>query len=220
MRAPVVLVTDPRYGLEHTAQVIRWAAAALGPRRLLVQLRDKASNQGDLSVMARALREVTREAGALLVLNGDARLAHAVGADGLHLPSAAPDGTASLASRVADARALLGDGAIITAAAHDDEAVRTADRAGATAVLVSPVFATPGKAPARGVAAIASARAIVDASRRVPALLVYALGGITAGTASACYEAGADGVAAIRSLHDAAGEPGVTAATLALAERP
>ncbi len=219
MTPRVILVTDPRYGLEHTARVVRWAAAALGPQGLLVQLRDKQEDEAARVLAARALRDITREAGALLVINGDATLAHAVGADGLHLPSASDD-DAPLASRVAEARARLGERAFVTTAAHDDDAVRAADLAGATAALVSPIFATPGKGPARAVAAIASARAVVDASRRAPALLLYALGGVTPGAASACYEAGADGVAAIRALYDAEGEASVMAAALALAERP
>ena len=72
---------------------------------------------------------------------------------------------------------------------------------------------------ARGVAAIASARAVVDASRRAPALLVYALGGVTPENATACGDAGADGVAVIRALYDAPGEGGVRDAVLALAMR-
>ena len=219
MTPRVVLVTDPRLGLERTTHVVRWAAAALGPHRLLVQLRDKQSAEAARARTARALREVTREAGALFVINDCLALAHSVGADGVHLPSVPADVVgATLASRVAAARELLGEGAFITTATHDDDELRAAERAGATAALVSPIFPTPGKGPARGVAAIASARAIVDASRRAPALLVYALGGVTPGAASACYEAGADGVAAIRALFDAHahGEAGVAAVALAL----
>jgi len=210
----VVLVTDPRYALEHTARVIRSAAAALGTGRLLVQLRDKESRESDLALAARTLRDVTREARAVFVVNGPAALARSVGADGVHLPGSTE---ATLASRVAAARALLGESAVITAAAHDDDELRAADLAGATAALVSPIFATPGKGPARGVAAIAAARAIVDASRRSPALLVYALGGVMPENAVECGLAGADGVAVIRALYDVAGESGVHDAVLALA---
>ena len=220
MTPRIILVTDPRYGLDLTARVVRWAAAALGPQRLLVQLRDKQGGEAARTVAARALRDVTREVRALLVINGDTALAHAVGADGVHLPSTKHGDDEPLASRVAEARARLGDGAFVTAAAHDDADVDAADRAGATAAMVSPIFATPGKGQARGVAAITSARAVVDASRRAPSLLLYALGGVTTGAAAACYEAGADGVAVIRALYDARGREGVTAVALALAERP
>jgi acyl carrier protein len=209
----VVLVTEPRYALEHTARIVRWAAEALGEARLAVQLRDKASSDAELAVAARALRDVTREAGALLVINGHEELAHAVGADGVHLPSS----DAPLALRVAAVRARLGEHAFVSTAAHTDAEVLAASRAGATAALVSPIFATPGKGPARGVAAIASARSLVDAARRAPSLLVFALGGVTPENAVACGRAGADGVAVIRALYDATGEAGVKEAALARA---
>lgn len=228
MTPVVVLVTDPRYGLAETSRVVREAAAALGPQRLLVQLRDKDASEAALLESARALRDVTRGASALLVVNGSSaaslRVAHAVGADGLHLPDtttghpssgaapgAAAPPAAMLAARVAEVRALLGDDAFVTTAAHDDDGVRAASEAFASAALVSPIFATPDKGASRGVAALASARAIVDAARRPRRLLVYALGGVTAANAAACAEAGADGVAAIRALYEAASASDVRA---------
>lgn len=217
----VVLVTDPRYGLDHTAHVIRWSASALGPGRLLVQLRDKESGEGELAALARALRDVTRKVHAGFVVNGPVALAEAVGADGVHLPSSGSSAGAALGARVAAARTLLGEGAFITTGAHDDAELGAADLAGATAALVSPIFETPGKGAARGVAAIAAARAVVDASRRTPAMLVYALGGVTPENAASCRDAGADGVAVIRALCEAWDENAVRAAALALAgERP
>ena len=80
--------------------------------------------------------------------------------------------------------------------AHDDEDVRRAARAGATAVFVSPIFESPGKA-ARGVEAIRRARELA------PALILVALGGIDEESAPACRAAGADGVAVVRALLDA-----------------
>ncbi len=213
----VVLVTDPRYAVEHMARVIRWAAAALGHGRLMVQLRDKAGADTDVSAVAFALRAVTREARAVFVINDRTALACSVGADGVHLPSITPGTDVSLASRVAAVRASLGAAALVTAAVHDDDELRAASGAGATAAMVSPIFATPGKAAARGAAAIVSARAFVDAARRAPSLLVYALGGVDPERAAECADAGADGVAVIRALFDADGEAGVTAAALALA---
>lgn len=220
MTASVVLVTDPRFGLAHTSDVIRWAAASLGPGQLLVQLRDKESEEAVVLETAHALRDVTRGANALFVVNGPAALARVVGADGVHLPlrARAPSVQSALAMRVAEARSLLGDAALVTTTAHDDDDVRVAAQSGATAALVSPIFTTPGKGPARGVAAIEAARAIVDASRRAPPLLVYALGGVTPKNAGACREVGADGVAVIRALLDAGPSEGaVRAAALALA---
>ena len=200
--ALVVLVTDPRYQLAITCDALRDAAKALGGHRVLVQLRDKEADVVSLLATALALRAATREVGAQLVINGPLALALAgqVAADGIHLPGRTSAG--EMASARAAAHEVLGRSAIVTVAAHDDEGVRNATLARVSAVLVSPVFETPGKGPARGVDALRAARAIVDAARHAPPLHVVALGGIAATNAAACIEAGADGVAAIRALYE------------------
>jgi thiamine-phosphate pyrophosphorylase len=195
----VVLVTDPGYALERTVEIVREAARVLGPNRLLVQLRDNENGPVVIRAAARVLREVTREEGALFVINGATSIAQDVEADGVHLPN---DRGALLSARIASARRMLGEHAFVTAAAHDEEDVRGAIEGNASAVLVSPIFATPGKGPPRGVEALAAARALVDAARNTPPLLVYALGGVGAASAAACAAAGADGVAAIRALYE------------------
>ena len=192
MTAPpkVILITDPRYSKEHIAAAIEATAAALEPEALLVQLRDKEADPAALLEHALLLRAVTRASRAAFTVNGDAALARAASADGVHLGGRRPD--------VAAARALLGRDAWISVAAHDDDDVRDALAVSATAVLVSPIFATPEKGAPRGVAAIAAARRIASQGE----LLVYALGGIDARRAAACLHAGADGVAVIRALLD------------------
>ena len=196
----VVLVTDPRYELASTCDALRDAATALGGHRVLVQLRDKEADVVSLLATAHALRAATREVGAQLVINGSLALAGQVAADGIHLPGRTSAG--EMASARAAAHEVLGRAAIVTVAAHDDEGVRNATLARVSAVLVSPVFETPGKGPARGVDALRAARAIVDAARHAPPLHVVALGGIAATNAAVCIEAGADGVAAIRALYE------------------
>ena len=196
----VVLVTDPRYDLTQTSTTIREAAAALGGRRVLVQLRDKEATSESLLAQAHALRLVTREVGARLVVNGPLAIARHSGADGVHLPGRRSASTIERAC--AAAREHLGHLALVTVAAHDDDDVRNAALAGASAVVVSPIFATPGKGTPRGIAALSTARATADAARHDPPLAIYALGGVTGANAAACIEAGADGVAAIRALYE------------------
>ena len=83
--------------------------------------------------MAAASRDP--EAGALLVVNGDAGLARDVGADGVHLGGGAGDVGGGAVAR--------GSPAWVSVAAHSDDDVTAArDGEGADAVLVSPVFAT------------------------------------------------------------------------------
>jgi thiamine-phosphate diphosphorylase len=188
------LITDPAFGDETIVHRIRLVASALPNGWLCVQLRDKRRALGSLRLFAAQLRQVTRDLAAWLVVNGDARVARDVGADGVHLGRDA--GT------VSDARALCGARTWISVAAHSDDAVRAAVNAGAEAVLVSPLFPThalsAGRLPkkeARGLDALRSARAI-SAGR----VAIYALGGVTPDNTRECMKAGADGVAVVRAL--------------------
>ena len=208
----VVFITDASAELARTIAIVRAAAAALGPRRLLVQLRDKENGPVIIRAAAQALRAVTRSVEALFVVNGATSIAHEVGADGVHMPW---DRGGALGARIAAARRLLGEHIIVTAAVHDDDEVRAAVEGGATGILVSPVFATPGKGEPRGVSALEAALAIAGtAGGRRPR--VYALGGVTTANAGECAAAGAGGVAVIRALYDAPGDD-VAAAARALA---
>lgn len=198
----VVLVTDPAYALAHLVGVVRAAGAALPPGALSVQLRDKRGDAAAFEAAALALRDAARSVGAGFVVNAGSRTARAL-ASGVHVPGR---------GSVAEARAALGPGAFVSAAAHDDDDVRRAVREGASAVLVSPVFDTPGKGPARGVAALTSARALADAAGG--RTRVIALGGVEPSRAASCAAAGAHGVAVIRALLDAP-DPGAAARALA-----
>jgi thiamine-phosphate pyrophosphorylase len=162
--------------------IVRAAAEALPKGTLAVQLREKEDRDRRVH-LAPILRDALR--GQLLVINGDLELARDVGADGLHVPSAAR------------AREILPE-AWISVPAHDDEDVRRAANEGANAALVSPIFATPGKGPPRGLEAIRAAR------RLAPGLAIYALGGVSLANAEACCSAGATGVAVIRAFFGAA----------------
>jgi thiamine-phosphate pyrophosphorylase len=71
----------------------------------------------------------------------------------------------------------------------------------ADVLLVSPVFQSPGHGPPSGVTLL---RGVRKASvHREFAGALYALGGVTEENAAACIEAGADGVAVIRSVLEA-----------------
>lgn len=197
MISPVlVFITDARHSRAETVRAIGVAAEAVGRGRLVVQLRDKQASESELMASAAELLRVTRQCGARLVINGSLTVACAVGADGVHFPNAGER------SRVAveQARIRLGSEAFVTTTAHDDDDVRHAISAGAAAVLVSPIFATPGKSAPRGVAVLAAARAIVAAASAPTQ--VYALGGVTCANIEACLAAGADGAAAIRAVYD------------------
>lgn len=206
-RAPtVILITDPRWPLRRVVEVIEKAASVLGGAALLVQLRDKAADTEALWSSARVLREVTSRWSVSFTVNAPTpaalRVALEVAADGAHVPNDA----------IERARSSFGERAWVSAPAHADEEVARAARSGATAVLVSPIWETPGKGPARGATAIRSARATVSTSGAA-STLVYALGGVDELRAAACAEAGAHGVAVMRALLDAS-DPGAAARLL------
>lgn len=199
----IILVTDPRYPIERVVRTIDALVAALPPGSWLVQHRDKSSSSLERDRAAARIRET----GARFVVNGTADDAARLGAAGVHLPGDRPD--------IARARAAIGQDAWISVAAHDDAAVERAATMGATAALVSPIYATAGKGDPRGEEALVRARAI--ASGRV---LVYALGGVDARRAASCARAGADGIAAIRAILDAPAPAEVAAAMLEAFEAP
>jgi thiamine-phosphate pyrophosphorylase len=206
----LIVITDPAYSDDAMIDTIERMAKVLPPGVLCVQLRDKTRPVVSLRVLASRLRILTKQHGAMLVVNGDAKLAKDVGADGVHLGGGAMS--------IAKARGVCGEHAWVSIAAHSDDAVRAAVKEGANAALVSPIFPTTSKVTVmhsetrvrvpkerdgdeekmpRGLDAISSARAIAGAGKGVA---IYALGGVSLGNVRRCVEAGADGVAVIRAL--------------------
>lgn len=162
-----------------------FARIAEGGPALIVQLRDPELTAEALVAYGRELRQRTRAVGARLLVNDRLDVARAIDADGVHL------GRRSVPVPIA--RAFLGE-ALVTCAAHTvDEAVALGE-AGADAVLLSPIFASPNKGPALGVEVLRAAR-----SRLSRDCALFALGGVDRDRANTCFAAGADGVAAIRA---------------------
>lgn len=162
-----------------------------------LQLRLKDASARELLAVACALREPTRAAGALLIVNDRADVARAAGADGVHVGQ--DDVPVSVA------RAILGPGRLVGVSTHDVDQARAAVRDGADYLGVGPIFDTASKAgalPARGLDLLHAVRAAVDRP-------LVAIGGITAETAAAVRGAGADSVAMIGAL---VGAPDVAAA--------
>jgi thiamine-phosphate pyrophosphorylase len=121
------------------------------------------------AAQARHWRDRAKAQGLVFLVAGDPRLAAAIKADGFHAPEA-------LIHRTAIARRLM-PWAIVTAAAHGMPGLVAAARAGADAVLVSPVFATRSHPGARPLGVVRFA-----ALAQAAALPVIALGGMNAAT--------------------------------------
>ena len=186
-------------------------AASLAAGVDALMLRDRKTAGGALLAAAAAARQLTNGAGAALLVNDRLDVALAAHADGVHLPAAS--------FPVAHARAVVGPEVWIGCSTHaPDEAARAAAD-GADYVVLGPIYATPSKqrygAPL-GVEALARTRIAVP---------LIAIGGITADRAGEVCDAGARGVAVIRTILDApdpatAARGLVTAIDAALGRRP
>jgi thiamine-phosphate pyrophosphorylase len=173
----------------------RTLVGAAGARVLQVRL--KPASTREILAVARMARRVTREAGALLVVNDRLDVALAVDADGVHL------GQDDLP--VADARGALGSRAMmIGVSTHDLAQVRAAVQAGADYLGFGPVFATSTKANPDPVVGIRGLATAVAEAGDVP---VVAIGGVPLDAAVMLWQAGAAAACAISAVNGAA-DPG------------
>ena len=160
------------------------------PHAACLQYRNKRATAPQRLEQADALRTLCSEAGIPLIINDDAALAAAVGADGVHLGE--HDGA------VAAARALLGQDAIIGVSCYDDLR-RAFDVAaqGADYLAFGAFYASTTKPLAR--------QAPLDLLQhaRVIGLPQVAIGGLTPENARLVIAAGADMTAAISGVFDA-----------------
>lgn len=146
----------------------------------MFQLREKDLSSGNLLRLGHQVAEITRNAGAQLFINDRVDIALAVGADGVHLR------TSSFSPE--EARDFARD-LLIGASVHN--AGEAIEKQQADFLLFGPVFETPDK-PYKGLDELRTITEEVDCP-------VYAVGGITPDKTDDCFDAGAFGVAAIRS---------------------
>ena len=165
-----------------------------------VQVRERSLEGAALLAVVDAACAAARGAarrGARVLVNRYVDVALAAGADGVHL------GFDAVADD--DARALLGDTALVGVSCHAPEEARAL--AAASYAHLAPVFAPLSKTserPPLGLDALARARGGVP---------VLAQGGVAADNAAACIEAGAAGIAVTGAV---LGAPDPAAAARAL----
>jgi len=148
-----------------------------------VQLREKDLSRPELIALGHALREVTHGR-ALLLVNGSAELARAVGADGVHLPESAQP-----------LDELQRRGLLLGRSVHSLETAQRAEAEGCNYVVLGTIFATRSH-PGGHTGGIERIRA-VSSVLQPP---VIAIGGIDQTNAEAVVRAGASGVAVISAL--------------------
>ncbi|MGD0333786.1 MAG: thiamine phosphate synthase [Xanthobacteraceae bacterium] len=176
---PLLVVTDRRQARRPLTRIV---AAALEAGCRWVSLREKDLPRDEQVLLARALARMAHAQGATLTVHGEAALAKAAGADGVHLPSG---------SDAAAARRLLGPGKLVGVSIHTVTEAEAIAPAFIDYALAGPAFETaskPGYGPEIG------RKGFIDIARaaRVP---VLAIGGINAARLGELIAAGAAGVA-------------------------
>lgn len=165
----------------------------------LVQWRSKMANEVEYARLAQRAIEYCRAAGARILLNASAHIAHALGADGVHLTSAR---LRELSERPLERKCW------VAASCHNLSEVQHAQRIGVDFAVVGPVALTtshPDVAPLGW----AGLQAITEQS----VIPLYALGGLSLTDLPLAFEYGAQGIAAISSIWNAS--PDALAAELA-----
>jgi thiamine-phosphate pyrophosphorylase len=197
-------IVDPeRAGGHDLAELARRCAQG---GATLIQLRDKHADTGAMVETARAIKKALAPFGTAFVVNDRVDVALAVDADGVHI---GPDDIA-----VADARRLLGPGAIIglsikSVAEAEAAPVELIDYVGSGGVYVT--LSKEQKKPPIGPQGLA--RIIEVLKRRKAKMPVCGIAGVDATNAAEVIAAGADGVAVISALSLAA-DPAAAARTL------
>jgi thiamine-phosphate pyrophosphorylase len=172
----------------------------------LIQFRDKHGDTGAMVEKARAIKKALAPFRTAFVVNDRVDVALAAGADGVHI---GPDDMA-----VADARRLLGPGAIIglsikSVAEAESAPVELIDYVGSGGVYVT--LSKEQKKPPIGPQGLA--RIIDVLKRRKAKMPVCGIAGVDATNAAEVIAAGADGVAVISAL-SLAPDPAAAARTL------
>jgi thiamine-phosphate pyrophosphorylase len=194
----VYLVTEESLSRGRRTEEVALAALAAGVR--VIQVREKDGPARRALEVARELREPTRRAGALLIVNDRIDIALACDADGVHL------GQGDVPLDVA--RVLLGEDALIGLSITAESQLAVADAPAADYLGVGAIFPTGSKADAT-----LTGLPLLAASRLATTAPIVAIGGIDATNVGRAIEAGADAVAVISAI---TGAPDPAAAAAAL----
>jgi thiamine-phosphate pyrophosphorylase len=188
---PLLLVTDRRQARRPLVEVVG-AALVAGCR--WVSVREKDLPEEEQIALARMLMPMVRRHGARLMVHGDAALAKACGADGVHLPSG---------SDLAAARALLGADKLVGVSIHIVTEAEALDPTVIDYAIAGPAFETaskPGYGPEIGRKGLAE----IARASRVP---VLAIGGLNAVRAAEVLAVGPVGIAVMGGIMRAS-DPG------------
>jgi thiamine-phosphate pyrophosphorylase len=173
------------------AQPDDFLSAVLAAGVDIIQLRMKDAGDEAIVATGRRFARAAAEHGTLFILNDRPDLVAASDADGVHV------GQDDVS--VDHARAIVGPDRVIGLSTHSPDQIDAAARADVDYIGVGPVHATPTK-PGRPAVGLELVRYAVEHAT-VP---FFAIGGISPANVAAVHEAGAQRIAVVRALTDAA----------------
>ncbi|WP_240139144.1 thiamine phosphate synthase [Streptomyces sp. MUM 178J] len=198
--ARLYLCTDAR---KERGDLAPFLDAVLSSGVDVVQLRDKGMEAAEELDHLQVFADACRRHGKLLAVNDRADVAHAIGADVLHL------GQGDLP--VPAARAILGDEVLIGRSTHaGSEVDAAAAQPGVDYYCTGPCWPTPTK-PGRHAPGLDLVRHAASRGGDRP---WFAIGGIDAGNLDQVLDAGARRIVVVRAITEA-DDPGAAAAELA-----
>ena len=154
----------------------------------ILQLRGKGLSSKELLANARVIRKLTKQVGAVFIVNDRTDIALLSDADGVHL------GQDDLP--IAEARKILGREKLIGISTHNLDQALKAEQEGSDYIGFGPVFGTKTKADAEEAKGI---EALKEVKKKV-SIPVIAIGGINLENLKEVIDAGADGVAVISAI--------------------
>lgn len=188
--AGLYVILDPSVCPGRSLADILVEAAEAGTK--VVQYRNKSASMKEAYVEALALRKIAAALGVAFIVNDRCDLARAVEADGVHL------GQGDLP--YGDARKIMGAGKLIGLSTHNPDQIREADRLKPDYVGFGPIFKPGSKQDHDPVVGLQGLKQV----RRLTALPIFAIGGITVENVGDVMQAGANGVAVISAIVAAA----------------
>jgi thiamine-phosphate pyrophosphorylase len=177
---------DPFYPIVDSAE---WVARLVGVGAKLVQLRVKDRDEATVRRETREALAISAEAGATLVVNDYWRLAIAEGAQWIHLGQGDLDG--------ADVAAIRRAGLRLGVSTHDEAELVRALALDPDYVALGPIYPTILKAMAFAAQGL---ERIGEWKRRIGAIPLVAIGGLTVDRAKLCLAAGADVVSVVTDI--------------------
>jgi thiamine-phosphate pyrophosphorylase len=186
-RPHLCLVTDPE-----KPDLIQKVERALAAGVTMLQLRGHTLSSARLYALALALRPLCQRYHALFIVNDRVDVGLATDADGFQL------GGHSLP--LTTARQLVGEHFLLGVSVHSPEEARIATVGGADFLLVGTIFPSPSH-PGEAGSGPQLVSALKDMGLTLPLL---AIGGITSANAQQVIQAGADGIAVLSAILDAA----------------